>query len=166
MSIHYASAYTFGMTIHFESTLLQAEGMTATGIPVPDSVVAELGGAKNAAVVVRVRKAGSGDDWYSYRISIATRDDRYIMSFSSANRAASGLVAGDALDLEIELDTAPRTIEIPDDLREALMASGGLDGFLALSYSRQRGYVEPVEAAKAPETRQRRIEKIAKEFAV
>jgi hypothetical protein len=154
------------MTIDFGSTLVQAEGMTATGIPIPDSVVAELGGTKNAPVAVRVRKATSGDDWYSYRISIATRDGRYIMSFSSANRAAAGLVAGDALDVEIELDTAPRTIDIPDDLRDSLAASGGLDRFLALSYSRQRSYVDPVEAAKATETRQRRIEKIANEFAV
>jgi hypothetical protein len=147
------------MAIEFSSILTQAEGMTATGIPVPDDVVNELGGAKNAAVAVRVRKTGAETAWYEYRISIATRGG-YIMSFSSANRAASGLVAGDAVDVSIELDTAPRTIEIPDDLRIALEAANLLDALLALSYSKQRAFVEPVDTAKAPETRARRIEKI------
>jgi hypothetical protein len=147
------------MAIDFSSTLLQAEGMTATGIPVPDDVVEKLGGAKNAAVAVRVRKTGAGTDWYEYRISIATRGG-YIMSFSSANRAQSGLVAGDALDVSIELDSTPRTVQIPDDLRAALETTGSLDTLLALSYSKQRALIDPVEAAKAPDTRARRIEKI------
>lgn len=147
------------MAIEFTSVLRQAEGMTATGIPVPDDVVARLGGAKNAAVVATVRKAGSDGDWFSYSISLASRNGGYIMSFSSANRAASGLVAGDPLEVSIELDTAPRTITIPDDLRTALLAAGSLDKFLALSYSHQRAHVEPIEAAKTDDTRARRIEK-------
>jgi hypothetical protein len=147
------------MAIEFASVLQQAEGMTATGIPVPDEVVAELGGAKNAAVTVETRKAGSGGDWYRYAISIATRNGGYIMSFSSASRAASGLVAGDRLEVRVELDTAPRTVELPDDLRSALVTAGLLEKFLGLSYSHQRAHVEPIAAAKAPETRTRRIEK-------
>lgn len=147
------------MAIVFSSTLMQAEGMTATGIPVPDDVVEKLGGAKNAAVAVRVRKSGAGTDWYDYRISIATRGG-YIMSFSSANRSASGLVAGDPLDVSIELDTAPRIVEIPDDLRDALTAAGALDALLSLSYSKQRALVEPVDGAKSADTRTRRIEKV------
>lgn len=153
------------MASEFVSVLTQAEGMSATGIPVPSEVVAALDAGKNPPVTVEVRKAGSAADWYAYRVSIATRNGEYIVSFSSANRTASGLVAGDQLDVRITLDTAPRTIELPEDLKSALIASGGLDRFLALSYSKQRGYVEPVEAAKALDTRQRRVEKIAAEFA-
>jgi Bacteriocin-protection, YdeI or OmpD-Associated/Domain of unknown function (DUF1905) len=147
------------MAIEFTSILTQAEGMTATGIPVPDRVVAELGGAKNAAVAVALRKSGSGGDWYRYRISLASRGG-YIMSFSSANRAESGLVAGDPLDVSIELDTTPRTIEVPDDLSAALQAAGRLDALLALSYSKQRAFVESVTSAKAADTRARRIDKV------
>jgi hypothetical protein len=146
------------MAIEFSSTLLQAEGMSATGIPIPNDVVEKLGGAKNAAVIARVRKTGAESEWYEYRTSIATRGG-YIMPFSSANRAASGLVADDPLDVSIELDSAPRTVEIPDDLRAALEAAGALDSFVALSYSHQRAHVEPIMAAKAPETRARRIQK-------
>jgi hypothetical protein len=152
------------MPIEFESVLQQAEGMTATGIPVPDQVVADLAGPKNAPVAVRVRKAGSSGDWYEYRISLATRGG-YIMSFSSANRAASGLVAGDPLDVSIQLDTTPRTVEVPDDLHSALTAAGRLDALLTLSYSKQRAFVESVTSARTPETRSRRIEKVVADLA-
>jgi len=152
------------MAITFSSVIVRAEGTTATGIPVPDAVVGELGAGKNPPVTVSLRAAGSDDDWYTYRISIATRGGAHIMSFSSANRGASGLDAGDEVEVGIELDTTPRTMAIPEDLTSALTAAGALDAFLALSYSRQRGYIEPVEAAKAVETRARRIEKIVSEL--
>jgi hypothetical protein len=151
------------MAITFTSVIVQAAGMTATGIPVPDAVVAQLGAGKNPPVTVSLRPSGSDTEWYSYRISIATRDGQYIMSFSSAHRAASGLGADDEIDVSLELDTTPRTMVIPEDLASALTAAGALDAFLALSYSRQRGHIEPVEAARAIETRQRRIEKIVAE---
>jgi hypothetical protein len=151
------------MAISFASVIVQAEGMTATGIPVPDAVVAGLGAGKNPPVTVSLRPADSDAEWYSYRISVATHDGQYIMSFSSAHRAASGLAAGDEIDVSLELDNTPRTMVIPEDLASALTAAGALDAFLALSYSRQRGHIEPVEAAKAIDTRQRRIEKIVAE---
>jgi hypothetical protein len=147
------------MAIEFRSVLLKAEGMSATGIPVPDDAVAQLGGAKNAAVRVAVRKHGSGTDWYRYAISIATRNGGYIVSFSGANRTASGLVAGDPLDVIVDLDTTARTVEIPDDLGNALKSAGQLETFRALSYSQQKAHVDPVVAAKSPETRARRIAK-------
>lgn len=152
------------MPVTFTSTILQAEGMSATGIPVPDSAVAELGTTKNPQVTITLRAVGSHETPYVYRGSIATRNGAYIMSFSSANRAASGFGAGDEVEVTVELDTTPRTIELPEDLASALTAAGALDRFLALSYSKQRGYVEPVTAAKAVDTRQRRIEKIVNEF--
>jgi hypothetical protein len=147
------------MALEFSSTIQQAEGMSATGIPVPDEVVAALGAGKNPAVTIRV-KSVTATDWYTYRNSIATRNGGYIMSFSAANRTGSGLAAGDAVDVTIEIDTTPRTVEVPEDLTSALTAAGILDAFLALSYSKQRGFVDPIEAAKAPETRARRVQKV------
>ncbi|HEY2642951.1 MAG TPA: YdeI/OmpD-associated family protein [Galbitalea sp.] len=147
------------MAIEFWGLLKQAEGMSATGIPVPDSVSAELGGAKNAAVTVNVRKSGSASDWFTYKTSIGSRNGEYLLPFSGANRSASGLAAGDPLEVQLELDTTPREIVLPEDLSSALIAAGALDAFLALSYSKQRAVVEPIEAAKAVDTRQRRVAK-------
>jgi hypothetical protein len=90
------------MAIEFTSVLKQADGMKATGIPVPDSVVAGLGGAKNASLDIRVRKTGTGSDWYEYRVSIGNRGG-YILSFSADHRKASGLIAGDPLDVVVAL---------------------------------------------------------------
>ena len=90
------------MAIEFTGVLKQAEGMKATGIPIPDSVVAELGGAKNASLDIRVRKRGEGTDWYEFRTSIGNRGG-YILSFSADHRKASGLVAGDQLDVTVAL---------------------------------------------------------------
>jgi hypothetical protein len=90
------------MAIEFSSVLKQADGMKATGIPIPDSVVGELGGAKNASLDIQVRKTGSGTGWYEYRVSIGNRGG-YILSFSADHRKASGLVAGDPLDVTVAL---------------------------------------------------------------
>jgi uncharacterized protein YdeI (YjbR/CyaY-like superfamily) len=54
-------------------------------------------------------------------------------------------------------DTAPRTVEVADDLRAALDAAGLADTFTALSYSHQREYVTWIDEAKKPATRARRI---------
>jgi hypothetical protein len=140
------------MSTTFTTTLTQAAGMQATGLPLPNSVVEELGSGRAPAVVVSI-----GD--FSYRGTVATRDGAFIIGFSAANRAATGLKAGDVVEVTLELDTAPRTIEIPDDLAAALEAAGVFDAFRALSYSKQRAQVDPVNEAKTDETRQRRIDK-------
>ena len=73
--------------------------------------------------------------------------------------------AGDEVDVELELDTAPREVAVPADLAEALDADGSARrAFDALSYSNQRRLVLSVEAAKAAETRRRRIDKAVSEL--
>ena len=91
------------MAIEFDSVLKQAEGVNATGIVVPDDVVTGLGGAKNAKVNVKVRKAGSGGAWFEYTISIGSRGGQYLLSFSGALRKESGLAAGDPLEVSLSL---------------------------------------------------------------
>ncbi|MCU1406408.1 MAG: hypothetical protein JWQ43_2711 [Glaciihabitans sp.] len=130
--------------------------MNATGLPVPNDVVASLGSTKNPAVKVTIRRDGTD---YSYASSIASRGGSYLISLSAAHRTATGIAAGDELEVTLELDTSTRTIDVPADLADALGAAGALEAFNALSYSKQRGLVEPIEAAKTPETRERRIEK-------
>jgi uncharacterized protein YdeI (YjbR/CyaY-like superfamily) len=58
----------------------------------------------------------------------------------------------------MELDTEPRTVQVPPDLRDALRADGeAWKAFSALSFTHRREYVEWVEEAKRPDTRARRI---------
>jgi hypothetical protein len=73
-------------------------------------------------------------------------------------RAAAGVDAGDRVRVSIELDTEPRTVAVPDDLRSALGADDAAqEAFDKLSYTHRREYVEWVEEAKRPETRARRV---------
>lgn len=125
-----------------------------TGIPVPPDVVEGLGGGKRAAVVVTV-------NGYTYRSTLAVMGGRHLIPFSSDKRSASGIGGGDAITVDLELDTAPRTVDVPEDLAAALSAAGARAAFDALSPSARKAHVTSVETAKAAETRTRRIEAIA-----
>ncbi|MEU8796995.1 YdeI/OmpD-associated family protein [Spirillospora sp. NPDC048819] len=67
--------------------------------------------------------------------------------------------AGDAIDVEVEADTEPREVTVPDDLAEALAQDAEAKRFFdGLSYSKKRWFAESVTGAKKPETRRRRVE--------
>lgn len=138
--------------MRFES-VMQQQGNN-TGIQVPEEVVEALGGGKRAAVVVTV-------NGFEYRSTLAVMGGRHLIPFSSDKRAASGIAGGDEITVDLELDTAPRTVEVPDDLAAALDAAGARAAFDALSPSARKAHVTNVDAAKAAETRTRRIAAIA-----
>jgi len=136
----------------FRATLL-LKGKTATGISVPEDVVEALGSGKRPRVTVTI---GS----YAYRSTVAPMGGEFLVPVSAEVRAAAGVEAGEELDVTLELDTAPRVIEVPDDLAAALVAAPEAKAFWdTLSYSHQRAHVDSINGAKAAETRQRRIEK-------
>ena len=134
----------------FKTTILLAR-KTATGIEVPPEVVEALNGGKKPAVVARVND-------YEYRTTVASMGGRFLIPFSSEHRAASGLEAGDAVTVDLRLDTEVREVAVPQDLVEALSAAPAAQAaFEALSYSRKRWFVLGVEGAKTAETREKRI---------
>ena len=137
--------------MRFHSTI-ELHGKTATGLEVPADVVAALGAGNKPAVRVTI-----GD--HSYPSTIASRGGRYLLPISGENRLAAGVVAGDEIDVSVELDTEPRVV-VPPDLGEALEADPHVRGaFQGLSYSAQRRHVLSVEGARTGETRRRRIAK-------
>ena len=143
--------------MHFRS-VVELGGKTATGIPVPASVVEGLGGGKRPAVTVTV-------GGHTYRSTIAPMGGAFYLPLSAEHRTAAGLAAGDEVDVDVELDTAPRTVDVPADLAAALDADpAARAAFDALSYSNQRRHVLSVEGAKTDETRQRRIAKSVAEL--
>lgn len=122
-----------------------------TGIEVPPEVLEQLGGGKRPAVTVIV-------NGFSYRSTVGSMGGRSLIPFSSDKRAATGIGGGDAITVDLELDTAPRTVDVPDDLAAALQDAGVRAAFDALSPSAAKAHVTSVEGAKTPETRQRRID--------
>jgi len=136
----------------FRTTLLLG-GKTATGVRVPPEVVASLGPSKKPAVRVTI-------NGYTYRSTVATVSGEFMVGVSAEVREKAGVVAGDEVEVEIELDTAPREVTVPPDFAEALDADPAAQRlFDSLSYSNKRRVVLSIEEAKTPETRQRRIAK-------
>ena len=134
-------------------TTIQQTGKNTTGIPVPDDVVATLGSGKRPAVTVTV-------NGYSYRSTVASMGGRSMVSLSAEHRAGAGVAGGDEVEVDMELDTAPREVTVPDDLAAALDAEPAARAtFDGLSYSNKSWHVLQVTGAKTDETRQRRIAK-------
>ena len=137
--------------MRFHTTIILG-GKTATGMEVPPEVVAALGTTKKPAVRVTI-------NGYTYRSTVATMGGKYLLPVSAVVRAGSGVAAGDEVSVDVELDTEPREVEVPDDLTAALDAAPEARTFFdGLSYSNRRRIVLSVEDAKTPETRARRIE--------
>jgi hypothetical protein len=122
-----------------------------TGIEVPADVLAALGASKRAPVVVNV-------NGYEYRSTVAPMGGKYLLPFSADRFEESGIQGGDAIDVELTLDIAPRTVELPDDLRCALNPSAtAAAAWEKLSYTHKKEHVRSVLDAKKAETRKRRI---------
>jgi hypothetical protein len=135
----------------FRTTLLQ-DG-NATGIRIPPEIVEGLGAGKVPRVVVRV-------DEYTYRGTVAVMGGEYMVGFNSDHRAASGIKGGDEIEVEVRLDTEPRTVDVPTDFAAALDAEPAARGtFDRISNSNKGWHVSQVTGAKTDETRQRRIAK-------
>jgi hypothetical protein len=138
--------------MRFQTTILQSD-KTATGIRVPPEVVEALGAGKRPKVRVTIRG-------YTYRSSVAVMGGDYMIGVSAENRAGAGVAGGDEVDVDIELDTAPRVITEPADFGAALDAEPeARRTFDGLSYSNKSWHVLQVDGAKTDETRQRRIAK-------
>ena len=138
--------------------VIEQSGVTATGIPVPDEVVAGLGPGKRHAITVTI-------NGHSYRSSVAPYRGAYMIALSAENRAKAGVAGGDEVDVAVELDDQPRTVEKPAALAQALEADpAARTAFAALSYSNQRRHVLAIEGAKTDATRQRRVEAVLAEL--
>jgi Domain of unknown function (DUF1905)/Bacteriocin-protection, YdeI or OmpD-Associated len=122
--------------MQFRSTI-ELGGKTATGFEVPGRVVDELGGGKRPAVQVTV-------NGHRFRSTVAVMGGRFLLPLNAQNRAAAGVAAGDDVTVDIELDTAPRVVEVPADLAAALDAAPAARvRFDGLSYSMQRRCEDP-----------------------
>jgi hypothetical protein len=134
-------------------TKILAAGKTAAGIEVPAKVVEGLGSSK--VPLVRVTING-----FTYRSAVAVVGGKFMIGVSNDNRKAAGVAAGDTVDVDLELDTAPRVLELPADFAQALNRDPKAKKvFEGLSNSKKQLLVLPVANGKTPETRQRNIDK-------
>lgn len=131
-------------------TVIELQGNN-TGILVPDAVVESFDRGKRVPVVVTVGAT-------TYRSTITPMGGRHLIALSAANRAAAGVAGGDEVEVELEIDDAPRVFPLPPEL-ETLLAedAAAFAAYTALSFSRQRALAEPIGLAKSDATRDKRI---------
>jgi len=130
---------------------LESTGGSTAGFRIPDEVVDDLGAGRRPKVAATV-------DGYTWRSSIARMGDSFWLGMSKDDRAGAGVEAGQVLDLELVVDDAPRTVELPEELAPVAEA------WARLSYSNQRRIAESITSAKKPETRAARVEKAIAEL--
>ncbi len=132
------------------SVTLDRVGKTATSFRVPFDLE-EAFGRLRPPVLVTIR----GHTW---RTTPGVYERVGYVVVNRAVKAATGVDAGDRVRVTMELDTKPRTVKTPADLAAALAGdTAARSAFDKLSFTHKREFVEWIEEAKRPETRERRI---------
>jgi hypothetical protein len=137
-------------SIRLKTTLLPRG--PAAAVVLDDEQVAAVGeGAKRFPVVATV-------NGYTWRASVTKMGGEFLLGMSRAVRQEAGVEAGDSVDVELELDTAERTVEVPEALATALAGDQpAREAFDGLAYTHRKEYARWVDEAKREETRQRRV---------
>ena len=141
----------------FRAKVLLA-GKTATGVEVPARVVEGLGSTKRPLVKVTINK-------YTYRSAIAPMGGTYMLGISDEVRKNARVAAGDMVDVNVELDTEKRNVEIPPELAKALAKDPKAKKYFeSLSYSGKYRLAAPIVNGKTAETRERNLAKAMQEL--
>lgn len=136
----------------FKTTLRKAGDMDAMGIEVPPAIVEGFGQSKKPKVSVTLKG-------YTYRSTVAVMGGKFMLPLAKVHREAAGVKDGDKVEVTLELDAAPREVEVPNDFAAALKKAGLRAAFDKLAFTHRKEHVRAIEEAKAAETRLRRIEK-------
>ena len=143
--------------MRFRTKVLQS-GRTATGVEVPPKVVDGLGSTKRPLVRVTI-------NGYTYRSAIAPMGGVFMLGISDEVRHKAGVAGGDTIDVDVELDTQPRDVEVPAELAKALAKDAKAKNYFeSLSYSGKYRLVAPIANAKTAETRERNLAKAMQEL--
>ena len=124
----------------------------AAAVVLDDEQVAQIGeGAKRFPVRATV-------NGYTWRTSVARMGGEFLLGLNREVRQGAGAEAGDTVEVEIELDDAPREVEVPEALADALAADPtAKQAFDGLAYTHRKEYARWIAEAKRDETRERRV---------
>jgi hypothetical protein len=127
-------------------------GGGGTLVPIPKEIAATLG----LKGMPKIQAVISGTP---YRGSLMPMGDgTYCLGVLKSIQEAAGVGSGDTITIDIELDTTPRTVELPADLAKAIARDKkATTAWEALSYTNKKEMAHSLEEAKRPETRERRL---------
>lgn len=132
-------------------TTLQKRG-PAAAVVLDDEQVSAIGeGAKRFPVRATV-------NGYTWRTSVARMGGEFLVGLNKEVRQGAGAEAGDTVEVALELDAAPREVEVPEPLAVALDRDAKAKAaFDALAYTHRKEYARWVSEAKREDTRERRV---------
>lgn len=133
-------------------TSLQQRG-PAAAVVLDDGQVAEVGeGPKRFPVIATV-------NGYTWHTSVARMGGEFLVGLNKDVRTGAGVVAGDEVEVILELDTAPREVEVPEALAAALASDKKAKAaFEGMAYTHRKEYARWIADAKREETRERRVQ--------
>lgn len=131
---------------------LQPRG-PAAAVVLDDAQVAAVGeGARRFPVVATV-------NGYTWRTSVARMGGEFLLGLNKEVRRGAGVQAGDEVEVTVELDAAPRQVEVPEALAAALAADPqARASFDRMAFTHRKEYARWVAEAKQEQTRQRRVQ--------
>ena len=135
----------------FTAKLVGQAGSQVAALKPPFDVVAVFG--RKGRVPVKGTING-----FPFRSSLMNMGEGHMMAVNAELRAGAKCKAGDSVSAVMELDEEVRTVEVPAYLRKIINSDPKAKEFgPKLSFTHQKEYVREIEAAKRPETREKRI---------
>jgi hypothetical protein len=133
------------------TALLSPRGAAAAVVLDHEQVALVGEGAKRFPVVATV-------NGYTWRTTITRMGGEFLLGLNRAVRQEAGVEAGDTVEVALELDTAPREVELPEALIRALARDpDARAAFDRLSFTHRKEYARWIDEARRDETRQRRV---------
>jgi uncharacterized protein YdeI (YjbR/CyaY-like superfamily) len=95
---------------------------------------------------------------YTWRTGVARTGGEFLVGPNRQARDAAAVHAGDQAEVTIELDQAPRQVEVPEALAAALAAAPQAAASLGrMAFTHRKEHARRIAEARRPETRQRRV---------
>jgi hypothetical protein len=137
-------------SVRLTATLV-ARGPAAAVVLDGEHIAAVGEGAKRFPVVATV-------NGYTWRTTVTPMRGEFLLGLNRAVREEAGVEAGDTVEVQLELDTMPREVEVPEALADALAEDfEARAAFDRLAYTHRKEYARWIDEAKRDETRQRRV---------
>jgi hypothetical protein len=130
---------------------LQRDDRGTVSFVVPEDVVESFRSGKRPPVQTTI-------NGYPYRTRVAVYGGVSYVMLRKDVLAGAGVDAGDSVNVTIDLDQAPREVEIPPELTRALNADRAAQAaFEKLSYTHRKEWARWIAEARREETRRRRV---------